>query len=111
MCHFISGGMCEVESLNGEPLWEDIRTVAERRLQKRDTRPHFLGAIVLEQVGSMPVDSQNLMRHGPIAKFYLRQNVESRMACFSDIPSDTRTTPGYENVSSNPKTIDDNALS
>ena len=36
--------------LQWEPLWEDIRTVAERRLQKQDTRPHFLGAIVLEQV-------------------------------------------------------------
>ncbi|WP_166831852.1 DUF262 domain-containing protein [Thalassoroseus pseudoceratinae] len=36
--------------LQWEPLWEDIRAVAERRLLKQDTRPHFLGAIVLEQV-------------------------------------------------------------
>lgn len=32
------------------PLWHDIRTVAERLLVKKDARPHFLGAIVLEEV-------------------------------------------------------------
>lgn len=33
-----------------EPLWEDIRCTAEDLLAKRLRRPHFLGAIVLEQV-------------------------------------------------------------
>lgn len=32
-----------------EPLWDDVRTVAERLLQGQATRPHFLGAIVLDQ--------------------------------------------------------------
>jgi hypothetical protein len=33
-----------------EPLWEDIRGIAEDLLNNRFRRPHFLGAIVLEQV-------------------------------------------------------------
>lgn len=33
-----------------EPLWDDVRTVAEGLLARQPTRPHFLGAIVLEQV-------------------------------------------------------------
>lgn len=33
-----------------EPFWEDIRSVAERLLQNGSTRPHFLGAIVLDQL-------------------------------------------------------------
>jgi len=33
-----------------EPLWEDIRGIAEDLLNDRFRRPHFLGAIVLEQV-------------------------------------------------------------
>ncbi len=33
-----------------EPLWEDIRNVAERHLRKETPRPHFLGAIVLDQI-------------------------------------------------------------
>ena len=35
-----------------EPLWEDVRTVAERQLDAtpaNDSIPHFLGAVVLEQ--------------------------------------------------------------
>lgn len=38
------------EDSQWEPLWEDIRNVAERLIAKRATRPHFLGAIVLEQM-------------------------------------------------------------
>lgn len=33
-----------------EPLWDDVRTVAERLLAGKKTRPHFLGAIVLDLV-------------------------------------------------------------
>ena len=33
-----------------EPLWEDIRTITERLLGKQPVRPHFLGAIVLDQM-------------------------------------------------------------
>jgi hypothetical protein len=33
-----------------EPLWEDLRRLAERTLAGRPTRPHFLGAIVLDQI-------------------------------------------------------------
>ncbi len=35
---------------NWEPLWWGIRTVAERRLSGQTLRPHFLGAIVLDQL-------------------------------------------------------------
>lgn len=33
-----------------EPLWQDLRQLAERALSRRPTRPHFLGAVVLEQI-------------------------------------------------------------
>lgn len=33
-----------------EPLWDDLRQLAERTLAGRPTRPHFLGAIVLDQI-------------------------------------------------------------
>ncbi len=33
-----------------EPLWRDIRGLAERLLEGKDVRPHFLGAIVLDQI-------------------------------------------------------------
>lgn len=32
-----------------EPLWEDIRAVAERLLVGGDPKPHFVGAVVLDQ--------------------------------------------------------------
>jgi Uncharacterized conserved protein len=35
-----------------EPLWEDVRAVADRQLDdvpSNDAIPHFLGAVVLEQ--------------------------------------------------------------
>src|ERR1700682_2321876 len=36
---------------NWEPLWEDIRRLAEQSLAKTDgTRTHFIGAIVVEQL-------------------------------------------------------------
>ncbi len=37
------------QSLQWEALWEDIRGVAERQEQGLKVRPHFLGAIVLDQ--------------------------------------------------------------
>jgi hypothetical protein len=33
-----------------EPLWEDVATLAERVLDGQGIRPHFLGAIVLDQL-------------------------------------------------------------
>lgn len=40
------------ESENWEPLWEDIRRLAEQRLSGNGLhRTHFIGAIVLEQLG------------------------------------------------------------
>ena len=33
-----------------EPLWEDVRHLAERELGDRPSRPHFLGTVVLDQV-------------------------------------------------------------
>lgn len=38
------------ESDNWEPLWEAINTALERRLVEKKPRPHFLGAIVLDQL-------------------------------------------------------------
>ena len=39
-----------------EPLWNDIRVMAERRLEgKEGCRPHFMGAIVLDQL-KVPFD-------------------------------------------------------
>ncbi len=38
-----------------EPLWSNILRVAERILEGRDLgRPHFLGAIVLQQLPNCP---------------------------------------------------------
>ena len=36
--------------LQWEPLWDDVRKLAERNLAEQAFRPHFLGAIVLDQV-------------------------------------------------------------
>lgn len=38
------------EKENWEPLWESIRTVAEKRLINAQARPHFLGTVVLDQL-------------------------------------------------------------
>lgn len=38
------------QELQWEPLWEDVRNVAERHLRKETPRPHFLGAVVLDQI-------------------------------------------------------------
>lgn len=38
------------EKENWEPLWEDIQSLLDRRLRTGKAHPHFLGAIVLEQV-------------------------------------------------------------
>lgn len=40
------------ESDQWQPLWEDIRGIAEDLLKDKFRRPHFLGAIVLEQVAT-----------------------------------------------------------
>ncbi len=38
------------ETKQWEPLWEDVQAVAERYLNSADHQPHFLGAVVLEQL-------------------------------------------------------------
>lgn len=38
------------QELQWEPLWDDIRNVAERHLRNDTPRPHFLGAVVLDQI-------------------------------------------------------------
>lgn len=35
---------------NWQPLWEAVQTVAERRIAGTNSRPHFLGTIVLDQI-------------------------------------------------------------
>lgn len=37
---------------NWEPLWEDIQTLLDKQLNGGKTHPHFLGAVVLEQVAN-----------------------------------------------------------
>lgn len=48
---------------NWEPLWDSIRAAAERRRKENPTRPHFLGAIVLEQqpIPTGDVDSRQII--------------------------------------------------
>lgn len=38
------------EDNNWDPLWESLRAVAEKRLKKTNGHPHFLGAVVLDQL-------------------------------------------------------------
>lgn len=38
------------EKDNWEPLWEDIQSLLDKRLRTGKAHPHFMGAIVLEQV-------------------------------------------------------------
>lgn len=38
------------EEDNWVPIWEDVRTLAERHLREGDAPPHFLGAVVLDQL-------------------------------------------------------------
>ena len=44
------------ENRHWTPLWEDISRQAEAVSQGEDPRPHFLGAVVLNQVPSMSAD-------------------------------------------------------
>ena len=38
------------EQKNWQPIWDDIRSLAEHNIRAGDPKPHFLGAIVLDQV-------------------------------------------------------------
>jgi uncharacterized protein with ParB-like and HNH nuclease domain len=38
------------EKKNWEPLWVDIQTMLDKQLRNAKTRPHFMGAVVLEQI-------------------------------------------------------------
>ncbi|MEU4167101.1 DUF262 domain-containing HNH endonuclease family protein [Streptomyces sp. NPDC026665] len=46
------------EDRNWRPLWEDVTALVQRRLAGQEVHPHFLGAVVLDQMptatGSMP---------------------------------------------------------
>lgn len=37
------------QEIQWEPLWDDVRGVAEEYLEKRQAPPHFMGAVVLQQ--------------------------------------------------------------
>jgi len=41
------------EETNWEPLWEAIRTVTEKRLNRMTYRPHFMGTVVLDQMKTL----------------------------------------------------------
>lgn len=54
------------KELQWEPLWQDVREVADRQLDdspSNDAIPHFLGAVVLEQalVGSGMIDARSVI--------------------------------------------------
>lgn len=54
------------KDLQWEPLWQDVREVADRQLDdtpSNDSIPHFLGAVVLEQalVGSGMIDARSVI--------------------------------------------------
>lgn len=54
------------KELQWEPLWQDVREVADRQLDdapSNDSIPHFLGAVVLEQalVGSGMIDARSVI--------------------------------------------------
>ncbi len=51
---------------NWRPLWESTCSVAEKRLSAMPTRPHFLGAIVLDQVKT------------PLGKLHARQIIDGQ---------------------------------
>lgn len=51
---------------NWMPLWESTCSVAEKRLSALPTRPHFLGAIVLDQVKT------------PLGKLHARQIIDGQ---------------------------------
>lgn len=38
------------EDNNWTPIWDDVRTLAEKKLRTGDSPPHFLGAVVLDQL-------------------------------------------------------------
>ena len=46
------------EDRNWRPLWEDVTALVRRRLAGDEVHPHFLGAVVLDQLptptGAMP---------------------------------------------------------
>ena len=48
------------QSQQWEPLWQDIRAVSERVLSGREVPPHFLGAVVLDQLrtGSREIEAR-----------------------------------------------------
>jgi hypothetical protein len=62
-----------------EPLWENVRTVADRQLDgipSNDNIPHFLGAVVreqsLHQVGNRAVPAARAGRRGRVVRRWRR---------------------------------------
>ncbi|HXJ87462.1 MAG TPA: DUF262 domain-containing protein [Candidatus Binatia bacterium] len=54
------------ENENWVPLWESLRSVLEKRVGGQEPRPHFLGAIVLDQLGT------------PTGKVHVRQIIDGQ---------------------------------
>jgi hypothetical protein len=54
------------ESPNWEAMWEAVQSVAERRLAGRESHPHFLGTIVLDQL------------HTGLGKVHARQIIDGQ---------------------------------
>jgi len=38
------------ETDNWTPVWDDVRSLAEKKLRTGDSPPHFLGAVVMDQL-------------------------------------------------------------
>jgi uncharacterized protein with ParB-like and HNH nuclease domain len=51
---------------NWTPLWESIRVIAEKRLNGQFGRPHFLGAVVLDQLST------------PLGRVHVRQIIDGQ---------------------------------
>ena len=51
---------------NWEPLWEAIKHIAEKRVEKSRVRPHFLGTVVLDQLKT------------PTGSLYARQIIDGQ---------------------------------
>lgn len=65
-----------------EPLWEDIRLLAEEILHRKEARPHFLGAIVLDQI---PNPAGHLERRQVVDGQQRLTTIQILLEAFADI--------------------------